>query len=108
MVAKVVSKSPSLLTFKKRSSNPIVAAASARAFDRASVSATSGLLRTATRETRGTRLMQQFESFRVHRAREQAHTCDIAARPVDAGHKAGFDWIAAIHEHDRCNRGCRL
>jgi hypothetical protein len=52
--------------------------------------------------------MQQFESFRVHRAREQAHTCDIAARPIDAGHEAGFDWIAAIHEHDRCNRGCRF
>src|SRR5947208_7502058 len=98
MAVKAVSNLPSLLTFKKRSCNPMVRAASARAFDRASVSATSGLLSTATTPTWGTNSCKQFQSFGVHRTGEQAHTGDVAARPIDAGHEAGFDRIAAIHE----------
>ncbi|MGB6663234.1 MAG: hypothetical protein WBE90_30155 [Xanthobacteraceae bacterium] len=44
----------------------------------------------------GNRLMQKFYSFGVHRAGEQAHTCDVAAWPIDAGYEARFDRIAAV------------
>ena len=52
--------------------------------------------------------MQHVQSLGIDRAGEQAHSCDVATRSIDAGHQAGCDRIAAVHEYNRYGSRRRL
>jgi hypothetical protein len=43
-----------------------------------------------------------------HLRHEEARASDVAARPVEAGDEAQFDWIAATEENDGNGGGCGL
>ncbi len=53
------------------------------------------------------RLAQQPKALRLYRRNEIVYPGYVAARPVETGHDAVFDWIITGGEDDR-NRGSRL